>query len=118
MKFKIDENLPAEFASIFREATFEAHTVTDERLSGTEDSRLFDRCREENRVLVTLDLDFANVQTYPPKSHPGVIVFRSRSQDKSTLIDLLKRLIPVLKRRSAGQELWIVERDRIRYRDA
>jgi len=35
-------------------------------------------------VLMTLDLDFANVQAYPPKSHPGIVVFRSKSQDKST----------------------------------
>jgi len=25
---------------------------------------------------MTLDLDFANVQAYPPKSHPGIVVFR------------------------------------------
>ena len=28
---------------------------------------------------MTLDLDFANVQAYPPKSHPGIVVFRPAS---------------------------------------
>jgi predicted nuclease of predicted toxin-antitoxin system len=68
LKFKIDENLPTEYAPILREAGFEADTVSDEKLSGAGDSVLSERCRAEDRVLMTLDLDFANVQAYPPKS--------------------------------------------------
>ena len=71
MKFKVDENLPTEYASILRGAGFEADTVSDEKLSGAGDTVLSERCRAEDRVLMTLDLDFANVQAYPPKSHPG-----------------------------------------------
>ena len=69
MKFKVDENLPKEYVSILREAGFEADSVPDEKLSGADDSVLSERCRTEDRVLMTLDLDFANVQAYPPKSH-------------------------------------------------
>jgi predicted nuclease of predicted toxin-antitoxin system len=96
LKFKVDENLPTEYASILREAGFEADTVSDEKLSGAGDSVLSERCRAEDRVLMTLDVDFANVQAYPPKSHPGIVVFRSKSQDKPTLVALLKRLVPAL----------------------
>lgn len=117
MKFKVDENLPTEYATIFREAGFEADTVADQRLVGADDSVLAERCREERRVLVTLDLDFANVQAYPPGSHSGIVVFRSKSQNKQTLIALLKRILPVLLRKSPEQQLWIVEQDRIRYRE-
>ena len=117
MKFKIDENLPAECAPIFREAGFEATTVAEQELSGADDSVLFERCRAEGRVLVTLDLDFANVRAYPPGSHSGIVVVRSNSQDKATLISILKRTLPVLIRRSPEQQLWIVEPDRIRYRE-
>ena len=69
MKFKADENLPTEYTSILRGAGFEADTISDEKLSGASDSVLSERCRTEDRVLMTLDLDFANVQAYPPKSH-------------------------------------------------
>ena len=117
MKFKVDENLPTEYAPILREAGFEAATVSDEKLSGAGDSVLSERCRAEDRVLMTLDLDFANVQAYPPKSHPGIVVFRSRSQDKPTLVALLKRLVPALLQLSPKHQLWIVEPDRIRYRE-
>jgi len=118
LKFKIDENLPAECALIFREAGFEAATVAEQKLSGAEDSVLFERCRVEGRVLVTLDLDFANVQAYPPGSHSGIVVVRSSSQDRATLISILKRIVPVLIQRSPERQLWIVEPDRIHYREA
>ncbi len=117
MKFKVDENLPAEHAAILREAGHEADTVADQKLSGADDSELSQRCQSEDRILLTLDLDFANVQAYPPKSHSGIVVFRSSTQDKTTLISLLKRMLPVLARRSPKRQLWIVEQDRIRYRE-
>jgi hypothetical protein len=45
LKFKVDENLPAEHALILRDAGFEADTVCDEKLSGTDDLTLAERCR-------------------------------------------------------------------------
>ena len=69
MKFKVDESLPTEYTTILRGAGFEADTVSDENLSGASDSVLSERCCTEDRVLMTLDLDFANLQAYPPKSH-------------------------------------------------
>jgi predicted nuclease of predicted toxin-antitoxin system len=116
LKFKVDENLPTEYASILRGAGFEADTVSDEKLSGASDSVLSERCRTEDRVLMTLDLDFANVQAYPPKSHPGIVVIRSKSQD-GPLLALLKRLVPALLQLSPKHQLWMVEPDRIRYRE-
>jgi predicted nuclease of predicted toxin-antitoxin system len=117
LRFKIDENLPTEIASILREAGFEAATVAEETLSGATDSVLLDRCRAERRVLVTLDLDFANAQAHPPGTHSGTIVFRCKSQDKLVLISVMRRLLPVLNRRSPEGYLWIVQPDRIRYRE-
>jgi predicted nuclease of predicted toxin-antitoxin system len=49
LKFKIAENLPAEYASILREAGFEAATVADEKLSGAMDAALLGWCRGETR---------------------------------------------------------------------
>jgi predicted nuclease of predicted toxin-antitoxin system len=118
LKFKIDENLPTEFAAMLREAGFEAATVAEESLSGSADSLVLERCLAEARVLVTLDLDFANVQAHPVGTHSGIVVFRSKTQDKLTLISLLRRLVPVLKSRSPESQLWIVQADRIRHREA
>jgi predicted nuclease of predicted toxin-antitoxin system len=118
LNFKLDENLPVECAEQLRQAGFSAETVRDEKLSGAEDSLLIESCNREGRILVTLDLDFADLRTYPPKSHPGIVVLRSPSQDKPNLISLMQRLIPVLGERRPQGQLWIVEKSRIRFRES
>jgi predicted nuclease of predicted toxin-antitoxin system len=89
LKFKVDENLPAECTDLLRDAGFPADTVADEGICGGEDSDLIARCTNEQRVLATLDLDFCDIRAYPPHSHCGVLVLRSHSQDKQSLLALM-----------------------------
>jgi len=117
LKFKVDENLPTEYASILRGAGFEADTVSDEKLSVCQRIGALRELPPEDRVLMTLDSDFANVQACSPKSHPGIVVLRPESQYKPALGGLLKRLVSVLLQLSPKHQLWIVEPDRIRYRE-
>jgi len=115
LKLKIDENLPAECATLLRNGGFEADTVVDEGFSGADDSAIAARLRAEDRVLVTLDLDFGNIRSYPPAEHSGIIVLRLRKQDKYTVLALMQRLVLALTNRTPAGELWIVEPDRIRF---
>jgi len=68
----------------------------------------------EGRVLVTLDLEFGNVQAYAPSRHAGIIVLRPKLQDKRTVLMLMERIVSALTNRTPAGELWIVEPDRIR----
>jgi predicted nuclease of predicted toxin-antitoxin system len=86
VKFKIDENLPVEATEILRGFGFVADTVGDEDLSGADDETVARTSRSENRILVTLDLDFANIRAYPPGEHAGIIVLRLKHQDKPTVL--------------------------------
>lgn len=49
MKFKTDENLPAEIADLLRKAKHDAATVFEQRLSGASDDRIADVCKREMR---------------------------------------------------------------------
>ncbi len=51
-------------------------TVYTESLAGSRDSILLDVCRLEKRILITLDLDFANMMNFPPGTHVGIVVLR------------------------------------------
>jgi predicted nuclease of predicted toxin-antitoxin system len=82
LKFKIDENLPVEAATILRNAGFDAETIQDERLSGADDHVVAARVQSDRRILVTLDLDFSNIQAYPPEEFAGIMVLRLKTQDK------------------------------------
>ena len=80
MRFKIDQNLPAEYAALLREAGFEADTVDDEELSGADDSVISELCRTEGRVLVALDLGFSDIRSYPPQEYSWFFDPRSRTR--------------------------------------
>ncbi|HXN49947.1 MAG TPA: DUF5615 family PIN-like protein [Bryobacteraceae bacterium] len=116
MNFKVDENLPAECAALLRSEDFGADTVAEEGLAGADDTAVAARARAEGRVLITLDLDFANIQAYPPLTHAGITVLRLKRQDKDAVLDVVARIVPVLKARPPSGDLWIVEPDRIRFR--
>jgi predicted nuclease of predicted toxin-antitoxin system len=49
VKFKTDENLPREAATVLQSAGFDAETVWSEALSGAPDEILADRARREAR---------------------------------------------------------------------
>ena len=118
LHFKIDENLPIDAVPVFAAAGYECHSVYDELLDGASDAKLIDRCRLEGRVLVTLDLDFSDVRTYAPGSHPGIIVLRPRRADINQTLALLRRLIPMLGTEQIFGNLWIVDETRVRIRTA
>lgn len=48
-------------------------------------------------MLVTLDMDFADIRTYPPADFPGLIALRLGRQDKPYVLDVLARLLHVLR---------------------
>jgi predicted nuclease of predicted toxin-antitoxin system len=117
MKFKIDENLPIEVAVALREAGHDAMSVVDQGLGGRADTSVAEVCRREGRSLVTLDVDFANVQAYPPRDHPGFIVLRLQRQDKAHLLAVVATVVPLLGKEQLEHRLWIVDESRIRIRE-
>jgi predicted nuclease of predicted toxin-antitoxin system len=116
MKFKIDENLPIEIAELLQAAGYDAITVVAQKLGGESDPVIAEVCRQENRILVTVDLDFADIQTYPPQDFPGIIVLRVNRQEKPYLISVFQRTIPLLTQEFVEHRLWIVEETRVRIR--
>ena len=116
MRSKIDENLPMEAAALLQAAGWDCSTVYDEGLNGAEDARISAACRAEERVLFTLDQDFADIRAYPPTDYMGIVVLRPRDPHREAVLQLLRRALRVLERDWSSNRLWIVEPDRIRVR--
>lgn len=55
MRFKLDENLPAELVDDLRAAGHEADTLHGEGLIGAPDEAILERVKLERRVLLTVD---------------------------------------------------------------
>lgn len=117
MRFKIDENLPVETREILIQAGFDATTVGNEALSGNPDANIAAFCQVEQRVIVTLNLDFADIRTYPPTDYSGIVVLRLQRQDKQSVLNVIRRLISPLRTELLNNRLWIVDERRIRIRE-
>jgi predicted nuclease of predicted toxin-antitoxin system len=116
-RFKLDENLPQDAVVLLRNAGHQVQTVLEERLGGSPDSQVLNLCRDEARVLITFDLDFADIQLYPPGSHPGIWVLRPHSQSIANTVTMLRGALTLLETEEPQKRLWIIEHGRVRIRD-
>lgn len=116
MRLKIDENLHDDVAALFIAAGHDVHTVYGEGLRGSPDNSIAERCRNEDRVLVTLDLDFADIRTYPPAEHAGMIVLRVGNQNRRHILNVMSRVPALLDKEPISGRLWIVSEGGLRIR--
>ena len=116
MRFKLDENLPIQVASILASHGHDASTVYSEGIAGSTDTTIATICVDESRVLVTLDLDFSDIRQYPPHLHPGLIVLRLKEQSAEHVEAVCRRLVALLENESPVNRLWIVDERRVRIR--
>jgi len=117
MKFKIDENLPVEVKDRLVAHGHDAHTVHEEGLTGSQDSVIYQVVQGEDRIIITLDLDFSDIRTYVPAESKGIIVLRMAMQDKNSIIQIMDRVILLLSSEKIEGRLWIVGGERVRIRD-
>ena len=116
IRLKVDENLHPEVAAMLCVAGYDAETVWDQELVGAADARIAEVCREEGRALLTLDLDFADIRTYPPEDYNGLIVMRLARQDRVYVRPIVDRPAPFLSAQPLAQHLWIVDKRGLRIR--
>ena len=118
MQFKIDENLHPEVAALLSQHGHDATTVYDQGLRGHSDTEIAQVCQREARVLVTMDLDFADIRAYPPQDYVGIIVLRLTDQSRPAVLRVFRQILELLDHEPLTAHLWIVEEHQIRLRSA
>jgi predicted nuclease of predicted toxin-antitoxin system len=87
----------------------------DQGLCGATDRDLIKICRDEQRALVTLDMDFGNPLIFRPGDYFGIAVLRLPPRPShDDLLDTIRTLVGGLARETIEGRLWIVQRGRIR----
>lgn len=119
MKFKLDENFGTRTQELFRSLGHDVETVRSQNLQGCSDQHLFEVCCSENRCLVTLDLDFADVVRFPPSRSSGIVVIRVPHNPSLALLEQMARqFLGAAEQFTIEKRLLIVEVGRIRIHES
>jgi predicted nuclease of predicted toxin-antitoxin system len=116
MRIKLDKNMPSALIDVLYSAGHDVTTAHQEKLSGAVDPIVLHAAAQEIRLLMTFDVGFGDIRSYPPGSHAGIVVFRLKDQRWSVLEEPAKRLISsgIIDRLRGG--LAVVDENRIRIR--
>ena len=115
MKFKLDENLGSLGKALLAVDGHDVMTVAEQKLDGSPDDALYRVCRDEGRVLITLDRDFGEVLRFPPEATAGIVVLTSPGRLSAKVITTrIAELAIALKAQPINRELWIIEPGRVR----
>lgn len=108
MRFKLDENVPRRAAQLLSDRGHDVSTVYGEELVGATDEVVAGAAKTQSRVLISLDKDLGDLRSFPPGTHPGIIVLRLSDQSASRVADVLRKLTSTFDVERLAQCLTVV----------
>lgn len=117
MKFLLDANMPRTALTVLRARGHVVDHVRDCGLGDASDQRIAACAVETDAVLVSRDLDFADIRRFPPQSTQGILVLRVADASRAEEIaDILARFLTTDLVSHLPGHLVILESDRVRFR--
>lgn len=116
IKFLADENIPSGVTKFLRDRGLDVKEVGGAENAGASDDAIIALARKEERILLTCDKHFANILTYPPQSHHGIIRIRIHPPLNDDLIRALDQLMKKFDLKAIGGSLIVLEREGFRVR--
>lgn len=116
MKLFLDENISSLHAGELRADGYDALSVVEAGLGGASDERVLEFAVGTDRILVTLDADFANILRFPSANTPGLVRLRLHPPTENSIRAILRKTVLFLKNVELRGRLAIVEEKKIRIR--
>jgi predicted nuclease of predicted toxin-antitoxin system len=92
MRFLADENCDANLVKKLREAGHDVAFVLEDQ-PGSDDLEVVRLAREQNRVILTADLDFGQLSEFERELPPGIVLLRLHPLQRASRIE---RIVDVL----------------------
>lgn len=89
----LDQGVPRDAATLFREAGFECVHVAEEGMSRAEDTQILEYARQRGGTVLTLDADFHAILASSGASGPSVIRIRKEGLDAATVFRLVEPVV-------------------------
>jgi predicted nuclease of predicted toxin-antitoxin system len=114
MKFLLDMPVSAALLDVLKEYEHEgvhAHQIGKDRATDTE---LLKIARQEDRTVITADLDFPRLLALSSAEGPGLILFRGGNYSDAEMCDLLERVLKEVPPEVLGVSICVVDKKRVR----
>ncbi|MDE2475141.1 MAG: DUF5615 family PIN-like protein [Alphaproteobacteria bacterium] len=118
MRFLVDANLPRSIVPLLLKRGHDVEFARDSGLAAASDQDIATRAKLTDAVLLTRDLDFADIREFPPEDYAGLVVLRLPDDaTASTIVGVVERFVHVPAFLDAVRSrLAIIEMDRVRFR--
>ncbi|HXV99476.1 MAG TPA: DUF5615 family PIN-like protein [Anaerolineae bacterium] len=93
MRIKVDEDLPTMVVQTLQDKGYEVSGVVEQGMGGWKDPLLWQAIQAEGRFLITADKGFADIRTYSPGSHAGVLLLRPDEDGIRPTLQLLEQVL-------------------------
>jgi predicted nuclease of predicted toxin-antitoxin system len=117
MRFFLDENLSPQLTRLFQECGHDAVCANDVGMGGQNDAMIREYALQHDRILVTLDADFADLMRYPVAGTPGIVWLKLKQPITfSTIEQQLQQALIRLRDIEIRDRLIVIEQNRMRVR--
>jgi predicted nuclease of predicted toxin-antitoxin system len=116
VKFLIDMPLSPELAVWLVRQGHDAIHAVDVGLDRASDAEILERARNEQRVVVTADLDYPRLLALAQTNGPGLILFRGGNYSAQEAMERLKRVLETILDKELPNCIVVIEKKRIRRR--
>jgi predicted nuclease of predicted toxin-antitoxin system len=114
MKFLLDMPVSPSLLRVLRIYGHEGVHASQIGKSRAADEELLELARQEDRTIITADLDFPRLLALSFAAGPGIILFRGGNYSDEEMRDLLERVFKEVPRENLKNSICVVDRQRIR----
>lgn len=116
MKFLLDGGVPRSIQDYLVQAGFDVLRLVQVNLADATDEQVFSFAQRENRVLITRDKDFGNLDDYPLGTHEGIIVIRDPNLNAKKIRWVFEKAWSELRAEDIPGSLIIITQKKVRIR--
>ncbi len=116
MKFLVDMALPPALADRLKERGHDAIHAFRIGLHRAPDESILERAGEEERIVVTADLDYPRLLALAEADKPGLILFRGGNWNEHDAFERLAKVFDTVPEKELAHSIIVIERRRIRRR--
>lgn len=116
MSILIDQCVPRKYLRILIEWGYQTSLVQQHIRADSPDPDVIKLAQTLDAVLLTVDLDFANIIDYPPQYYGGIVVMKYEIANDLPVTATLKQVLADLHRDKLRRILVIVDANRYRIR--